>query len=444
MPLPPGPQGLVASLRAARVFFRAPMQAMSSLHARYGRTASLSLLGDRLVSVIDPEGIGKVLIDREGVYTKDWVTHGLARFLGDGLLTSENPIWRRQRRLIAPSLSRRHIERYAETMAGMARAYADAIADGAVVDIHADMAKLTLGIVVETLFGAAFTGDPASVASHIDAVMHGFEHLVRSWRRLIPERVPLPSRARMNAASASIHRMVEDIIRERRSSGELGDDLLSRLLAARDESGAAMDDHQLRDEALTLFVAGHETTANALTFTLTLLAEHPELDARLKAEVREVVGDRAPCAADLPALPFTDAVVKEALRLYPPAYLIGREATRETELDGWRVPAKATVLVSSWVLHRQADLYDDPLAFDPQRWLDGRTEGLPRHAYLPFGGGPRICVGNHFAMMEAVLVVATLAQRLRFERTEREPLPLQFAVTLRPARPLPMRARVVA
>jgi cytochrome P450 len=428
----------------ARVFLRSPMSTMAALHEEYGPTIGLHIFGDRVVSTIDPEVIGKVLVDRDGFFVKDWVTHGLARFLGDGLLTSENPLWRRQRKLIAPSLSRRHIERYAEAMVDAAERYADSVRAGEVVDIHADMARVTLEIVVETLFGAAFAGDPSVVGAGIDEAMHDFELLVRTWRRLVPERVPLGARTRMEAASAALNEQVDRIIRERRASGELGDDLLSRLLAARDESGAAMDDTQLRHEALTLFVAGHETTANALTFSLKLLAEHPEIDAKLKAEVAEVLGGRRPTAGDLAQLPYTDAVVKEALRLYPPAYIIGREATRPAPLGDWTIPAKTSVLVSSWVLHTQASLYEDPMAFDPQRWLDGRTDGLPRHAYLPFGGGPRICVGNHFAMMEASLVLATLAQRLRFERTERDPLPLQYAVTLRPARPLPMRARVLA
>lgn len=438
MTYPPGPTSTIAKLAQTRAFFRGPLREMEKMHALHGKAASLSILGERVLFLFDPELIGEVLVDRGGAFVKDNVTHSLSYLLGEGLLTSELPKWRRQRRLIAPSLNRRHIASYGDSMVSAARRYVDTLVDGEVRDVHADMTAVTLEIVTETLFGAAFSG-AEEIGAKMDVVMHNFERVVRSWRRLVPEWVPLKPRRQIAEAGAVIEAKVRAIIRERQESGCDGDDLLSRLLAARDESGEGMDEDQIYDEALTLFVAGHETTANALTFGLKLIAEHPEVDLKLKREVDAALGGRPATAADLPQLPYTEAVFKEVLRLYPPAYLIGRESTAEVELGPFTVPKGTTVLISPWVLHRDRASFDDPMAFAPERWLDGRTEGVSRYAYMPFGGGPRICVGNHFAMMEGILALATFVQHVRLERTSREELPLQFAVTARPARPLRMR-----
>ncbi len=438
MTYPPGPKSALAKLSQTRAFFRGPLREMEKMHRRHGAAASLSIFGEGIIFLFDPELIGEVLVDRGGVFVKDNVTHSLSYLLGEGLLTSELPKWRRQRKLIAPSLNRRQIASYGDAMVRAAQRYVERLEDGEVRDIHADMTSVTLEIVVETLFGAAFSG-AEEIGEKMDVVMHNFERVVRSWRRLVPEWVPLRPRRRIAEAGAVIESKVRGIIRERQEGGCDGDDLLSRLLAARDESGEGMSVDQIYDEALTLFVAGHETTAGALTFGLKLIAEHPEVDLKLRAEVAEALGSRSATAADLPQLPYTEAVFKEVLRLYPPAYLIGRESTAELELGSFTVPKGTTVLISPWILHRDRASFDDPMAFDPERWLDGRTEEIPRYAYMPFGGGPRICVGNHFAMMEGILVLATLLQRVRLERTCREELPLQFAVTTRPARPLRMR-----
>ncbi|MCA9637987.1 MAG: cytochrome P450, partial [Myxococcales bacterium] len=319
MRLPPGPRGVVQVWPQAKGFAADPVGAMAAIHRRYGPVACMRILGDLLVFVAEPELVGEVLLDREGIFIKDKVTHSLGRFLGQGLLTSENPLWRRQRRLIAPSLTRRHIELYAGAMARAADRYARARVDGELRDLHADMTAVTLEIVVETLFGASFTGSVELVGQMMDAVMHNFERVSRSWKRKLPEWAPVRERRSMDAAAGVLDAMVLEIIRERRASGVLGDDLLSRLIAARDDAGSGMSDEQLRDEAVTLFVAGHETTANALTFALMLLAEHPEEDARRRAECAAVLGDRLPGVADLPRLRQSEAVIKESLRLYPPA-----------------------------------------------------------------------------------------------------------------------------
>jgi cytochrome P450 len=210
------------------------------------------------------------------------------------------------------------------------------------------------------------------------------------------------------------------------------------LMAARDDEGRPMSDRQLRDELVTLFLAGHETTAIALSWTLFLLARHPEAEARLAAEVMGAVGERLPSASDLPRLPFTEAVVKESLRLYPPAHVIGREAIADCEIGGWRVPARATVYFSPWVLHRDSRWFPDPESFRPQRWLDGSAASLPKYAFIPFGGGPRVCIGERFAMMEAVLLLATILRRVRLEMAGPDPTPFA-SITLRPEGGVPMR-----
>ncbi|MGZ3420614.1 MAG: cytochrome P450 [Polyangiales bacterium] len=439
---PPGPRTFVDVASAFRDFLSDPAGHVPRATKRWGPIVGMRIGGAPIVFVAEPELVGEVLLDREGVFVKDKVTRGLSSFLGQGLLTSEGDVWRRQRKLIAPSLTKKHIASYADTMTRIARAHADALGDGEVRDVHADMTRVTLDIVVETLFGTALTEGYEHVASLMDDLMNDFVEIIQSWRRLFPSWVPFSARRRIRRSGQELDAFILEIIRKRRASGELGDDLLSRLLEARDEAGSGMSDRQLRDEALTLFAAGHETTANALTYALMLLGEHPEIDARVQAELARVLGDRAARSADVSKLELVDAVVKESLRLYPPAYMIGREATRDVRVGDWSLPRGTTVLMSLFGMHHDPRFFPDPEAFRPDRWLDGSTASVPKHVYQPFGGGPRICVGNHFAMMEAVLVLAGLLRRVRYELISRERPRLQMAITMRPVPGLPMRIRV--
>ncbi len=440
MTLPPGPRGVVAVARAARDFNADPPAVAAAAHERWGPAMGLRIGPDRLIFLHDPALIGEVLVEHADAFIKDKVTRGLSIVLGDGLLTSEGERWRRSRKVIAPSLSRRHIEHYAAEMVAATRRHVDRVVDGEIREVHGDMTALTLDIVVRTLFGSDLPGGHERIGGLVDAVMHDFQEVAQSWRRYVPSWVPLAGRRRMRRISAELEAYIDALIRERRQSGADGDDLLSRLLAAQGADGSAIDDAQLRDELATLFVAGHETTANALTFALMLLAEHPEVTAELVAELDARLGERDAAAADVAALARVDAVFKEAMRLYPPAYMIGREAVREVEIGGWRVDPGTTVLISPWALHHDRRYFPDPEAFRPWRWLDPAIADLPRNAYMPFGGGPRICVGNHFALMEGVLCLATILQRLRFERLDRRPVRTQSAITLRVVGGLRMRA----
>jgi cytochrome P450 len=442
LPLPPGPRTIRERARAFRAMTKDPDSAALALNTEYGPLMSIDIGRRRIVLVADPELIGEMLLDKDAAFMKDDVTRGLAQVLGRGLLTSEGELWRRQRKLIAPSLGKKQVASYADAMTRHARRYAEGLRDGDVRNVHADMSAVTLEIVVDTLFGTALRGAHERVGPIVDAYMDDFHALVHSWRRLFPSWFPFAQRRRGRRTARDLDALVMDVVRTKRASSERGDDLLSRMLLARDEADPTkgMDDRQLRDEAITLFMAGHETTANALSWTLLLLAEHPEIDSRVAAEVEAVLeGGRAATADDVVSLPITRAVVDEAMRLYPPAHIIGREALRDVELGGFRIPKGTTVLLSPWAMHHDPRFFPDPEAFRPERWLDGSAARLPRYVYLPFGAGPRVCVGNHFALLETVLVLASIVQRVRFERVSRAPVPAQPAITLRPRNGLPLR-----
>ena len=378
-----------------------------------------------------PDDIASVLVGEHQSYMKDALTHELSRFLGRGLLTSEGRFWRRQRRIAAPSFTRRHIERFADTMVERTVARMQDVPAGE-RDVHADMMALTLDILLNTLFGDAEIPDPRTVAPVVETMMEHFQHIYLTWRRLLPRSIFVESERKMDQAIESLDEILYGLLAARRASRSEGDDLLGRLIAARDEDGSGMTDDQLRDEVATIFLAGHETTALALSYTLLLLAEHPAVQGRLQDELASVLGERDPTLHDLEKLPYLDAVLRESMRLYPPAYVIGREALHDVTIGGFIIPRRSQVLIPQWAIHRDDRWFDDPQAFRPERWLDGLAERLPRFAYFPFGGGPRICVGNHFAMLEALLALAVLVRRFSFDPDPSFDLQLMPSVTLRP------------
>ncbi|MEO7109192.1 MAG: cytochrome P450, partial [Polyangiaceae bacterium] len=352
---------------------------------------------------------------------------------------SEGNFWRKQRKLIAPRLTKKHIATYANAMVKCAQTYAGTLKEGEVGDVHAAMTRVTLEIVTETLFGSSLASGHDEVGHAIDELMQNFEQVAHSWRQLFPQWFPFAARRRSVKTAKTIDKAVFEVIKKKRAKEERGDDLLSRMLEAQDDEGGHMTDLQLRDEAVTMFVAGHETTANALAFAVMLLGDHPDVDARAYAEIEKALNGKSPTAEDVPKLPFLEAIVKETMRLYPPAHIIGREATRDVTLGNWKIPRGASVLMSPYALHRSPEYWPDPHAFRPERWLDGSADRVPKNAYLPFGGGARVCIGNHFAMMESLLVLATLLPHARFERASADPVELQVAITLRPRNGIPMR-----
>ncbi|GAC1357274.1 MAG: cytochrome P450 [Polyangiales bacterium] len=410
----------------------------------FGDIARLRLGLIPVTMISSPDLVKELLVDKEDAFIK---APGLSYFarplLGNGLLTSEQGFHRTQRRMIAPMFIHKRIGAYGQTMVERGEKIAARWRDGERLDVASEMMSLTLEIVGKTLFDAEVGAEAVEIGEALTAAM---EHIIESLNSLvpIPRSWPTPRNRRNARAVARLDETIYRMIRERRASGEDRGDLLSMLLLARDDESAdakGMDDRQVRDEAMTLFLAGHETTANALAWTWYLLARHPHAYARLLREVDEVLGGRAPTIEDLPRLPYTLQVFKEAMRLYPPAYVLGRMARREVTLGGHSIPRNGIVIVSVIGMQRRASWFPDPDAFDPERFSTENEKKIPRYAYLPFGAGPRVCIGNHFAMMEGQLLVATIAQRARFElapgvRVEPEPL-----VTLRPRGGMPMRVR---
>ena len=353
------------------------------------------------------------------------------RLVGNGLVTSEGDFWRRQRRLAQPAFHRDRVEAYAETMVGFAGQTLVRWRDGQTLDAHDEMMMLTQRVVAQTLFSTDVSNESREIGEALSNIVRPFaSQATLKW--ILDNRLPTPAHLRFNRDVRRIDRFVYRLISERRASGEDTGDLLSMLLRAQDEDGSGMTDKQLRDELMTIFLAGHETTALALTWAWYLLAQNPEAEERLAAELSEVLEGRAPKVGDLPRLRYAEWVVKESMRLYPPAWGIGRQAARDCEVGGYHVSRGMQVFAFPWVNQRDPRWFADPLAFRPERWGEESAAKLPKYAYFPFGGGPRLCIGNYFAMMEAVLVLSTIAQRFRLRLVNEEPVELFPAVALRP------------
>jgi cytochrome P450 len=404
----------------------------------YGDVAFLTFLGQPTYVLNLPEHIEHVLVTKQRNYIKDKLQRVLlGEFLGQGLLVSDGDFWLRQRRLMQPAFHRQRITAYGQLMGEQTLRLRAQWRDGERRDIAEDMMKLTLAIVVRCLFGLELEDSAgATVGPALGKVI---DHFSKLQTLVVPGWVPTPENLSYRAAVRRLYATVDGIVRRRRAVGGDTGDLLSMLLQAQDEDGSRMSDQQVRDEAITLMLAGHETTAITLSFCWDLLSRNPEAEAALHQELDSVLSGRAPTVEDLPALPFTEAVVKESLRLFPPAWSLSREAVEADEVGGWHIPAGAAVWLNQWTVHRDPRFYEEPLAFRPQRWMAGLERRLPRFAFFPFGGGPRLCIGLSFAMMEARLALASLAQRFRLTRLSEGPVELLPSITLRPKHGMPMR-----
>jgi cytochrome P450 len=397
-----------------------------------------------LYCVFHPDGVKAVLAgSREGYSKGNRFYQQIAQSFGWGQLTSEGELWRRQRRLVQPLFTRRQIAAYAELMAEEAAAVAGrwdrATRNGWSVDANAEMVGLALRVVGRAIFG----DDVARAGAVLDSA---FPVLNRhTFRRAMsplapPASWPTPDNRRAARARRALYEVVDELIAHRQRAGADGEDLLSRLLLARDpDTGEAMDLQQVRDEALIFLLAGHETTSTALTFTLHLLGRHPSEQQLVLDELDTVLDGRPPTLDDAPALERTAMAIKEAMRLYPPAYALGRLSVTENEVGGYSIPAGAYVVVSQFATHRHPQFWDDAEAFDPARFTPEREGARHSHAYFPFGGGPRACIGSHFAMLEATMAVALLLQRFRIS-SDQEDVPLDTeGITLRPKGAVPIQ-----
>jgi cytochrome P450 len=444
---PPGPKirywkGILAQ------FFNPPpeaqLNAMLSSARKYGDIVYFRVGGDQVYMLNHPDYIHEALVEKADKFHKSrQYKEVLARFLGNGLLVSDGEFWRRQRRLAQPAFHHKRIEAYSKVMVDYTLRMLEGWRDGERRDMAREMMRLTLFVVAKTLFDADLSGEA-------DAIGQAFTALQETTDKRIGEFIPIPDwfptdyHRKERQALAALDKIILHIIEERRKSGEDKGDLLSMLLMAQDDDGTQMTDKQLRDEVTTLFLAGHETTANALAWSWFLLSQNPEVEAKLHREVDEVLNGRTPMLEDLKQLPYTEMVIKEAMRIYPPAWAFNREAIEGVEIGGYLIPKGAMISMSPYVTHRDARWFPEPLRFIPERFVPESEKQLPKYAYFPFGGGPRICIGNTFAMMEARLILATMAQQFSFELVGEHEVKPEPLITLRPKGGLAMRLRAKA
>ncbi|CAN5589906.1 cytochrome P450 [soil metagenome] len=399
---------------------------------RHGDFVRFRLGPYRIYLLAHPDYIEHVLRKNPRNYLKDGYEH--IKIVGNGLLSSEGDFWRGQRRIVQPAFHRERLNNMAESMTEATGRMLDrweTRTKNEPLDVDAEMARLTLEITGRTLFSADVTGVAGEVGQALQTVLTlGFQ---RTGRFLpVPLRIPTQNNRRYRDAVEKLNAVVDGLAHQRRKNGEAGEDLLSMLLEARDENGESMSPRQLRDEAMTILTAGYETTARALTWTWYLLDAHPETREKLDEELDRVLGGRPPAFEDLGQLSYTEMVFKESMRLMPPVWGLSRLVAEEDEIGGYTVPKGSRVIISQYVTHRHPDFWEEPERFDPERFTPERSAGRPKYAYFPFSGGPRQCVGKEFATMEAVLALATVAQRYRLSLVPNHPVEPEPSFTLKP------------
>lgn len=429
---PPGPKGSPI-MGVMRDFNRDQLRFIERTRDEYGDIVWMRFLYVPALFLYHPDDVEYVLVTNPKNFIKSMSLRSnfFQRLVGNGLLTSQGEEWKRARRLSQPAFHRERVASYGQVMVDYSERLTAKWKEGESRDTHRDMMRLTLEIVVQCLFSADVSTDVDEVGATLKELVKPFaSQATLGW--ILNNRLPTPAHLRFHRLARKIDNVVYRFISERRRTGEDKGDLLSMLLAARDEDGSQMSDRQLRDEVMTLFLAGHETTALTLAWTWYLLGTHPEAEKKFHAELDEVLDGRPPTAADLPRLKYTEQIAKECMRLYPPAYGLGREAINDCEIGGYRVPAGTQVFMFQWATQRDPRFYDEPEAFRPERWTEDFIEQLPKYAYFPFGGGPRVCIGASFAMMEIILSLATIGQKFRLEIDCDHPVSIFPAMSLRP------------
>lgn len=430
----PGPQG-PPFIRQARELIAGAPRYLSRLADEYGPIVRFGAFSNTFYLVTDPELAREVLVAQAAAFPKDERDIKiLSRLVGLGLVTTNGEAHKRQRRLAQPAFHSKRIEAYAGTMVDYTEAMLDEWDDGQEFDAAEAMRELTLYIVARTLFGADRAAMRAT-AERVGGAIHVLQAIADHEFQapfVLPVWLPTTMNRDRRRAVSTLYETIDHLIAERRASGAADTgDLLSMLLLSTDESGDAFSDGEVRDQLVTFFVAGHETTSNALTWTWALLSQHPAVEARLHDEVDAALGGRRPALADLPRLPYTLQVIKESMRLYPPAWTLNiRRAAADTTLGGHAIRRGDLIWIAPFAMHRRPAYFPDPERFDPDRWTPEREKALPRYAYMPFGGGPRVCIGNGFAMMEAQLIVAAVARRFRLRLAPDQAIDLNAQITL--------------
>jgi cytochrome P450 len=439
----PGPKELpfVGSVHRR---FRSPLAFFESLKHDHGDAARFSLFSERFVLFSDPALVNEVLVTKQHSFRKGRALEGARHFLGNSLLVSEGEEHTHQRRLIQPAFHRGRIAGYAQVMAERARQWTEARREDEELDLAVEMNRLTLAVVGETLFGSQVDADAHAVAESLTVVIENFSRMLLPFWKLI-QRLPTTSNRRLFQAQRRLDETIFRLISTRRREGRDHGDLLSMLLAAEDAENPQkrLTDSEVRDQAMTLFLAGHETTANALAWTWHLLSQHEEVRVQMKAEIDAVLGpDRLPGLDDTARLPYTRAVLSESMRLFPPVWVIGRRALENVTIGEYEVPRRTIVITSQYVIHRDERFWPRAGEFQPERWLDEQVQAArPKFAYFPFGGGGRICIGDAFAWTEGIILLAVMARRWRFEAVPGHVPGLNATVTLRPKHGLKMIAR---
>ncbi len=422
-------------------FKRNTLQTFVNLADRYGDLVCFRGLWTSFM-LTSPQHVEYVLQTNNRNYRKGRNYKEVAAATGNGLFVSEGDVWLRQRRLTQPAFHHQRIASFAKIMTDSAEAMLERWAvltkRGATVEVDAEMLRLTLGIVGKALFSRDLSDEADTMSGSFEVIRKHTTNRIMSVVKF-PASFPTTQNRRFRQAVANAERIIYDLIAERRRGQGSSHDLLSLLIAARDEeTGEGLSDKELRDQAITIIGAGYETTTQALAWTWYLLAKHPEIENKLHAEISNVLGGRTPTFEDLPNLKYTLMVFQEAMRLYPPAWAISRAAIEADEIGGYRVPANSEILLLPYITHRHPKYWEKPEEFYPEHFLPEKVAARPRFAYFPFGGGPRQCIGNNFALMEAQLIIATVAQKYRLRLTDEQPIEPETSITLRPSRSLKM------
>ncbi len=436
---PPGPKGFLA-LSKFRSDSEERLRVLLDASRTYGDIVRLQLFpGVNIYLLNNPDYIHYVLVGHPEQFHKGPAfKKNTKEFIGEGLLTSEDDFHRKQRGLVQPAFHHARISNYANTMVSYTQEMLNTWMDGETRNIAEDMMGLTLGIVAKTLFDADVSDVTQEIGEAITAGIKFVNKRIGAPVRL-PAWLPTDSNRKQREMTAYMNNTIMRFIDERRSSGEDTGDLLSMLLLAVDETdGGQMTNGQAKDEAMTLFIAGHETTSNALSWIFYLLSQNPDIEAKLHEELDRVLAGHAPTAADLKQLPYTEMVIKESMRIYPPAWLLTRQAQEDIQIGGYNIPKGTLIMMSPYVMHRDERYFAEPDRFLPDRWANDFEKSIPRYAYFPFGGGPRVCIGQGFAMMEAQLILATTAQRYHLSLAPDQKVEMQPLITLRPRNGLHM------
>lgn len=443
-PKPPGPRGF-EKIRAISAYKKNPFVYFVEGLEKYGPTVLSESFGFKFYIISKPEDIEHVLVKNAKNYTKDFFLRSWKPIFGEGLLTSEGDSWKRERRMVQPAFHRDRMRRYGELIIESACRHIARWPNDAELDVGQEMTALTLNIVVRTLFGSELPAGTEERVGQASKYLEKYFEFSSTPMGHALAKLPLPVTRGYRKAIRELEAIITEIVKAKKTSAaaHTGDDLLSKLLATRDEDGSNFTEKQLRDEMMTLFLAGHETTALLLTYALFLLGKHLDVQEKACAQIDKALGDEPLTPAHLEKVPYLRQVVTEALRIYPPAWILAREATADDMIAGYPVPKGANVIIPIWAIHRNKEYFDRPNDFDPERWTEEFTRKLPRAAFLPFGHGPRMCIGAAFAMMEAQSILIAILRRFKIEliSPQVERLELRGALTAKPKDSIRIKVR---